>query len=201
MAPIGLVIYVKRTRIPLRRDEAAVSPLILIGVVIVLVIIVVAIFLMAVGDGDRYDGNKPTEDTKFVISADVKIGDFDNQIGSVEARDIDFKLDSTGYAGEDGWFPGLEIAGFWDIFANEFKFTCMVRCTGPGGFEATAQDVKTIQVDEWDWGERKITFHTLRFFVEEKGRYTLTLEIIVDAEDEGLDKETVATDTKSIGVS
>ena len=166
-----------------------------------MVIVAVAVVVWAFVPRDKFDGNSPTDDTQWQISCDITIGDFDNQWGQVEARDVDFDIASSEYESGDGWFPGLTVReALFGFLADEFDFVCMVRCTGPNGFEAEAQDVQKMQVDEWDWGHRTITFHTLRFYLEEPGRYTLNLEIVVDAEDEGLDHETVATDTKSISV-
>lgn len=192
----------RKLRRPLRGDTEAVTPWIVICIVIVLVVVAVSVLALSWGNMDKFDGNDPDSDTRYVIEANTKIGDFDNQWGKVEARDVDFKLKSYEYDNEDGWFPGLEIAGFWDMWKDEFKFTCIVRCVGPGGFDAEARDVQKREIDDWGkwWGEEPIDFHSLRFFVEKAGRYTLTLEIIVDSPDEGVNDETVASKTKSISV-
>ncbi len=181
----------------LRRDEEALGTWVIIAVIVVVALLLVAVVVMAGWTGDKLDGNKPTGDTVSTISCTVKVGDLDNQVGQIEARDVTVETDVTDYSGEDPLWS-LSVAGIFDIFKNEFDLTCQVRCTGPGGFEAEAHDDEHVEVDEWVWGETSVSFDTLRFFVDTHGTYELVLKIYVDSEDEGIDNELAYSVTKEV---
>jgi hypothetical protein len=187
----------------LRRDEVALSHLVLV-VIIALVLVGVGVYAYwTMRDPDRLDGNSPGRSTIAIITATTTIGDFDNQAGQVEARDAHTVVRVLDYDDEEAREPSLSAASawWWGWWTNEFDLTLTIRCTGPHDFSAEARDVKHIQVDEWDIGHRRVEFQTLRFFVSHPGTYTLNVELVIDADDEGVDNETVYTTTKTVEVS
>lgn len=178
-------------------------PILLIVVLVIVVIAGVAIAYMLTNQKyDKLDGNQPSKDTIAIITVDLEIGDFDNQWGKVDARDVSVKTKVLEYDGEEGRsVPFLRMAGWFDWTRDEFELWLRVRCTGPNGFTADAHDYQKITVDDWDWGEREVVFGTVRFFVEDTGTYTLNIEVVVDADGEGVDDETAYQATRTVVVS
>lgn len=188
-----------RFRPDLRRDTHGIHVAI-IAVIVVIALVLLAIAVYAWSSADRLDAGVDPDDAYAVVQVDTKVGDFDNQMGKVEARDVDFKV-TTEKVEHDNWFSTLSLEpGFLGWLSDTFDLTLTVRCIGPDGFEARAKETQKVQVDEWTWGKTTVNFNSFRFFVPKKGDYTLTAELVVDSEDEGVEDEVAWSQTKKVTV-
>lgn len=188
-----------RTKLRHYNDEGVIH-IAIISVIVVILIVVAAVVVYAWSKGDDLDGGVDPADAYAVIKIDTKVGDFDNQIGQVEARNVIFKVKAEKVEVDSFWSSLSFDPALFGFLADEFDVKLTVRCVGPNDFTAEVHEEQHVQVDEWTWGETPLNFNTLRIFVPQKGDYTLTAEIVVDAPDEGVDKEVAWSQTKRVTV-
>lgn len=186
------------------KDDGAIHIAIIAVIVIVLIVVGAVVVYAVMWPSDKTDGGVSDGDAVAELVITCKIGDFDNQVGSVEVRDVKFKVEDQPFdAG--GFFDALNIdwePANWFYFGGEFKVTLKLEIKGPNDFiEDGLFDNQKIQMDEWeDWGDQSISFKTMRCRVSENGDYYVYAEIIVDSDNEGVENEVCWTQTKKVTV-
>lgn len=164
-----------------------------------LVAVILLTVVVAAGWMDKTEMNRPSDDTKYQLEIDVRTR-VDNQVGTIESKELDFDVAYSDYSEDGDSFLGLaslwKSFGMWD---NDFKITAFISVKGPNGFEAEGKE--TIEQDIGEWGQEWVEFTQFRAFVKDKGEYTIDLKIEAHCPDDNVDHETFVTSTKKLVIS
>lgn len=184
----------------IRHDERGLH-VVLIALIVIVIVVLAAVMVVAWTSRDVTDGGVPPDEAIAEIVITCKIGDIDNQPAQVEVRDVSFNTKVKEFE-SGGFFEGLNWdPASWYYVGGEFEVTLKVTVKGPNDFlEDGLRDVQKIQIDEWDWGKRSLSFKTLRCRVPENGDYWVYAEIIVDSDNEGVENEVAWTKNKRVQV-